>query len=108
MFGYRKDKTPEELREEKVTKVKENLNGFIRAAVNDLVRTSSAPGDFTVERTEQMTEALTDFVVETTEKYIKGQIEHGDNLATRADLQKERQAEIQDLFWYNTAELWKK
>ena len=89
----------------------ENLQQFIRASVSELIRTSEAPDLFTVERSEQMSKALSHFVVQSTEKYIKGQIEHGSNavdgLETR-DLQGEMAQEIQDMFWYNTAALWKK
>lgn len=89
----------------------EALEPRVREAINGLISSSPAPHLFTVERVDQMAYALTRFVVQSTEKYINGQIEHGSNavdgLETR-DLHREREQEIQDLFWYETAETWKK
>ena len=47
-----------------------------------------------------MAEALESFVILSTTKYIKGQLEHGGNLIEHIDLTKCMKEEVMDLFWY--------
>ena len=53
-----------------------------------------------------MAYSLTNFVIDATDKFIKGQIEHGGELQNR-DLAKEIKQEQIDLFWYTEAQNWK-
>lgn len=55
-------------------------------------------------RRVQMANALTDFVIGAAAKYAKGEEEHSDSDITTCDLKREINAEIMDLFWYNTAD----
>lgn len=54
----------------------------------------------------KMAISLNTFVIESIEKFIKGQKEHGGNLVDR-DLAKEISQETIDLFWYNEGQKWK-
>ena len=53
-----------------------------------------------------LSNSLSNFVINAIEKYRKGQNEHGGNLCDR-NLQHEISQEIIDLFWYNEASKWK-
>lgn len=54
-----------------------------------------------------MAKALTEFVVNATEKFIAGQKEHG-GLITERNLEHEIEMEHLDLFWYHQAKGWQK
>lgn len=56
---------------------------------------------------QQMASSLASFVDEAIEKFIKGQKEHGGNLADR-NLDHEIRMETIDFFWYQSAKDWKK
>lgn len=98
-------------REQQLKNFQERLEPYVHTIVSEQIRSSEKPELFTVERVDQMAYALTRFIIQSTEKYAKGQIEHGSNAVDGLedrDLQGEMAQEIQDMFWYNTAQLWKK
>lgn len=53
-----------------------------------------------------LAKALTDFVIDATNKFVAGQKEHG-GLITDRDLDHEINMEHLDLFWYLAAKQWK-
>lgn len=98
-------------RDRQLKNLQERLEPYVKAIVGEQISSSEKPELFTIERVDQMAYALTRFVIQSTEKYAKGQIEHGSNAVDGLedrDLQGEMSQEIQDMFWYNTAQLWKK
>lgn len=75
---------------------------YIHFAIKELDRDC----DLTGEQEIQMTESLTNFIIDATNKYIAGQKEHGGSITDR-DLDKEIRHEQIDLFWYLEAKKWK-
>lgn len=55
---------------------------------------------------DDMAKSLARFNLDSIQKFISGQKEHGGLLQDR-DLEKEIHNEIIDLFWYNSANKWK-
>ena len=55
---------------------------------------------------KKMETSLINFVINSTVKFIKGQKEHGGNLADR-NLDEEITNETIDIYWYNEAKKWK-
>lgn len=62
-------------------------------------------GNLSIEIECGMATSLTDFTMAATEKFIKGQKEHGGDIRDR-DLDSEMALELLDLFWYNSAKSW--
>lgn len=55
-----------------------------------------------------MAEELTKFCIAASEKYIKGQLEHGGNFLLDVNHTAEKQNEQIDFFWYDAGERWQK
>lgn len=74
----------------------------IREAIEGLIIDLDPDKVLTKARARWMQRALTTLIIELISKFIKGQIEHGDNIEN-VNLKKEISNEIIDLFWYLSA-----
>ena len=55
----------------------------------------------------KMVKSLDSFILDSINKFVKGQLEHGGDIRDRY-LDKEIRMEMIDSFWYQQAKLWKK
>lgn len=84
-------------------KDKDCLESTIHAAIRSMDRETVLHPFFR----PLMAKALTEFVVNATEKFIAGQKEHG-GLITERNLEHEIEMEHLDLFWYQRAFDWQR
>lgn len=78
----------------------------IKTSIASALEMSDVKHLLTKERKEQIASSLTFFCIKAVEKYLRGQEEHGGDLADR-NLDAEIEAEIIDLMFYNMATKWK-
>jgi len=75
----------------------------LRAALEGIIQDLDSEFQvLTKARIKWMQRALTTHIIDLTRKFIRGQVEHGDNIE-KVDLKHEIMNEVNDLFWYLTA-----
>jgi len=82
---------------------------LLKAAISRIIRKQNPFHDtnpiLTNEVIELMSCSLGDFILESTDKFIRGAIKHGGDIRDR-NLKTELHEEFLDTFWYTSAQQW--